>query len=413
MRAYVHLWVVAQSVQQSHGVRRVQERCDFLCRHPPSFGHLWRRNEVTPDGTTSKYQRDDAKAHVLVDTSEAFDLDDKTCLFQEFPDEAFRHRFGQFENTARRLPLTVVLTTDCQGSVGGINDGRCDTDRMTLEVLLHPRYLRGYARLVYPSIGVPRVEPGIDPTSDRPVFRQIAEQLRAQILDGSLGEGAKLPSESELIGTYGTARMTVRQAIASLKSEGLVHTEHGKGAFVRRRPQVRRLSYDRFARRHRKAGKAAWLAEAELVGFTPGVEVVGVERIRATETVADRLGLRRGSSVVSRSRRYLADGEPVELATSYIPWEIAKGTPIAENDAGPGGIYARIEERGHRLSHFTEDVTTRMPTPDEMRSLRLASGVPVMVVARTAYDVDDRAVELCDTVMAGDRFVLAYRLPAD
>jgi GntR family transcriptional regulator len=284
---------------------------------------------------------------------------------------------------------------------------------MTLEVLLHPRYLRGYARLVYPSIGVPRVEPGIDPTSDRPVFRQIAEQLRAQILDGSLGEGAKLPSESELIGTYGTARMTVRQAIASLKSEGLVHTEHGKGAFVRRRPQVRRLSYDRFARRHRKAGKAAWLAEAELVGFTPGVEVVGVERIRATETVADRLGLRRGSSVVSRSRRYLADGEPVELATSYIPWEIAKGTPIAENDAGPGGIYARIEERGHRLSHFTEDVTTRMPTPDEMRSLRLASGVPVMVVARTAYDVDDRAVELCDTVMAGDRFVLAYRLPAD
>ena len=39
-----------------------------------------------------------------------------------------------------------------------------------------------------------------------------------------------------------------------------------------------------------------------------------------------------------RRRRYLDDGEPMELATSYIPWELAEGTPIGQPDTGPGGI---------------------------------------------------------------------------
>ncbi|GAA3729339.1 hypothetical protein GCM10023082_28930 [Streptomyces tremellae] len=46
------------------------------------------------------------------------------------------------------------------------------------------------------------------------------------------------------------------------------------------------------------------------------------------------------------------------------------------------------------------------------RALRLASGVPVIRLVRTAYDTEGRAVEVCDTVMAADAYVLAYRLPA-
>ena len=39
-------------------------------------------------------------------------------------------------------------------------------------------------------------------------------------------------------------------------------------------------------------------------------------------------------------------------------------------------------------------------------------GVPVIVVVRVAYDLEDRPVEVCDTVMAADRYVLSYELPA-
>jgi GntR family transcriptional regulator len=251
----------------------------------------------------------------------------------------------------------------------------------------------------------------IDPTSDRPVFKQIADQLRSAIQRGELEAGAQLPSEQTLMDGYGVARGTIRQAVNLLRGEGLVRTEHGRGTFVRDRSPVRRLAHDRFARRHRERGRAAYLAELEAEGREPQVEVLAIERVTAPDEVAVWLQLSIGAEVLVRRRRYLADAEPMELATSYVPWELAEGTPMTERDTGPGGIYARLEERGHRLKRFSEEVMARMPILEEIRALRLEPGVPVFRLVRVAYDTDERPVEACDTVMAADRYVLSYELP--
>ncbi|MGA4840633.1 GntR family transcriptional regulator [Streptomyces sp. G45] len=250
----------------------------------------------------------------------------------------------------------------------------------------------------------------VDPTSDRAVFRQIADQLREAIDRGRFREGEKLPSEAELVDHYGVSRMTVRHSFSVLQGEGLVRAEHGRGVFVRPRPPVRRLASDRFARRHRDEGKSAFLVEADAAGSHPQVDSLEVKEEKASRDVSARLGSAR--KVLARRRRYLLDGRPVEFATSYLPLDIAKGTPIADPNPGPGGIYARLEELGHRLDHFDEEIRARMPSPTEAKTLRLASGVPVIHLIRTAYDTEGRAVEVCDTVMAADAYVLAYRLPA-
>ncbi len=253
----------------------------------------------------------------------------------------------------------------------------------------------------------------IDPTSDRAAYRQIADILRATILSGESPPGAKLPSERELMEEYGAARGTVRQAIATLQSEGLVEVQHGRGVFVRRRPPAYpRLAYDRLARHHRSAGKAPFLAEADDRGLQPGVEVLDVSPGPAPADVARRLNLEQGATVLVRRRRYLANGLSLQLATSYLPLDLVRGTPICEKNPGPGGIYARLEELGHRLLRFTEDVSARMPLDEETRLLRLAPGVPVLEVMRTAYSDQHVALEVCHTVMAADRYVLSYELPA-
>ncbi|MBW1604135.1 GntR family transcriptional regulator [Streptomyces sp. JJ66] len=250
----------------------------------------------------------------------------------------------------------------------------------------------------------------LDPTSDRAVFRQIADQLREAIANGRFAEGAKLPSEAELVEHFGVSRMTVRNALSMLQSEGLVSSEHGKGVFVRPRPPVRRLASDRFARRHREQGKSAFTVEAEVAGSRPEVDHLEVKEERPTADVSARLGAPR--RVLARRRRYLLDGRPVEFATSYLPLDLARDTPIAQPNPGPGGIYARLEELGHTLERFEEEVRARMPSPQESKTLRLASGVPVIHLVRTAYDTKGRAVEVCDTVMAADAYVLSYQLPA-
>jgi len=253
----------------------------------------------------------------------------------------------------------------------------------------------------------------IDPTSDRSAYKQIADAIRDAVSSGELGPGAKVPSEAELIRSFGVAQGTVRNALNLLRAEGLLRAEHGRGVFVRDRPPMQRKASNRFLRSHRDAGKAAYTVDAEAQGIKHEVEVFKVGPDVVPDEIAERLGVPTGSTVLVRSRRYLHGSVPMEIATSYVPWSIAEGTPIAEENPGPGGIYARIEDAGHRLARFSEDVTARMPMPDESKALHLPSGTPVMRVLRTAYDTDDMAVEVCDTVMTADLFVLSYELPAD
>jgi len=252
----------------------------------------------------------------------------------------------------------------------------------------------------------------IDRADDKPPYRQIAGMLREAISSGQLTTGERLPSEAALIDHFGVARMTVRQAVQELRSEGLVISEHGRGVFVRPAPPIRRLASDRFARRHRASGKAAFTVEAEKSGYTPKVDSITVTREASNSIVAERLRLPEGDEVVVRSRRYLADGRPIETAISYIPIAFARGTKIEQVDTGPGGIYARLEEAGHTLARFTEEVGARMPTPQERQALQLGSGVPVLTVVRTAYDTNDVAVEVCDTVKVASAYLLEYNFTA-
>jgi len=252
----------------------------------------------------------------------------------------------------------------------------------------------------------------VDKASDRSAFHQIADQLRHAVQSGEYQPGSTVPSEAQLMEHFGVARMTVRQAVQVLKAEGVLVAEHGRGVFVREHPPVRRLAADRFARANREAGKAAFVAETASEARVGSVDRLRVEVEVATESIRSRLKLKTGERVIVRDRRYLADGQPVETAVSYIPASIGEGTPIAEPNKGPGGIYAQIEELGHRLGHFTEEIDVRMPSPKEVAALELAPGVPVIHLVRVAYDVNSRPVEVCDTVMASDAFVLSYEFPA-
>lgn len=252
----------------------------------------------------------------------------------------------------------------------------------------------------------------LDRADDRAPYRQIADQLRALIDRGDLVAGDKLPSEAALMDHYAVARMTARQAIQELRSEGRVVAEQGRGVFVREPVQVRRLASERFARRHREAGLAAFSVEAEKTGFVPRVDQLEVTTAAPSSEIRDRLRLGEDDDVVIRSRRYLADGQPVETAVSYLPASVAAGTAIVEDDTGPGGIYARLEDQGFELDHFTEEVSARMPTADERRRLQLTDGVPVVVLLRTAYDTTGRPLEVCDTLKAAPAYVLEYDIPA-
>ncbi len=67
----------------------------------------------------------------------------------------------------------------------------------------------------------------IDPTSDRPVYRQIADHLRQAIRDGQYGEGDALPSEAAMAETYGVTRWPEGSGSGSTWSRGATRRRSG------------------------------------------------------------------------------------------------------------------------------------------------------------------------------------------
>jgi GntR family transcriptional regulator, transcriptional repressor for pyruvate dehydrogenase complex len=68
----------------------------------------------------------------------------------------------------------------------------------------------------------------------RPAYRQVADELRGQIMRGALPPGARLPAEAELTRMFGVSRSTVREALRALTSQHLIETRRGVqgGSFV-------------------------------------------------------------------------------------------------------------------------------------------------------------------------------------
>jgi GntR family transcriptional repressor for pyruvate dehydrogenase complex len=61
---------------------------------------------------------------------------------------------------------------------------------------------------------------------------EVVERIAGEIGSGRLAPGARLPTERELMRALGVSRTVIREAVAALKSEGLVVTRQGSGAFV-------------------------------------------------------------------------------------------------------------------------------------------------------------------------------------
>ncbi len=250
-----------------------------------------------------------------------------------------------------------------------------------------------------------------EPASERK-YRVIASALRAAIQRGEYLPGSRLPGENDLMREYQVARMTARQALAQLVQEGLAVARRGSGVYVREFRPVVRAGIARLAERGWGAGRSVWAAETD--GRDLVVDQVEVRRAEPPGNVRLLLDLPDSDDVrvIARSRRYVLDGKPVLLSVSWLPARIAAGTMIEYQDAGPGGVYARLRELGHAPARFREELRARMPEPREAERLEIPPGTPVVDIVRTAYTVDGQIVEVNEMTADASSYIFRYDFDA-
>jgi GntR family transcriptional regulator len=256
----------------------------------------------------------------------------------------------------------------------------------------------------------------IDPTSDRPVYQQVADVLRRRILDGVVAGGDRLPSETELMQEFQISRTTARLTYSVLRSEGLIDAQRGRGNFVRDRRDAQRVASDRYRHaverlRHDGDPQTAFTRDQDIDWSDYRLDKE-FHLVPATADVATLLDLDAGAEVLARHFVFYAADQPQQMSVSYLPADLVKGTPVEDpaNEPWPGGTMAQLDTLGVEVTRIEESVRARMPTPDERRTLQIAQGVPVLTVTRRMLDHDRPVEAAMDIVMPADRFVLDYSM---
>lgn len=242
-----------------------------------------------------------------------------------------------------------------------------------------------------------------------PTYQRIADALRRSILDGTLPPGARLPSRHDLARQYQVSDRVGMEAVRLLVAEGFVEARSGSGTYVRKRPEMQRLTRSWYTDR---PGGSPFRAAMSAAG-RPGTWQSSSERAPMTPAVAGRLGATAGDPAMRTRYTFLADGDPVMLSESWEPLDLTAGTAVMFPEEGPHagtGVVDRMAVIGQHITHAEEAVSARPALAAEAERLGIRPGAIVLTIART-YHTSQRAVETADIVLPVERYALVYEIP--
>ena len=241
-------------------------------------------------------------------------------------------------------------------------------------------------------------------------YRQIADDLRAQIASGDLAPGQQLRTEIELMDHNGASRNTIRDAIKLLTALGLVETKPGQGTFVVQKIEPYITTLTGSPKVPTLYGEVDDSAAGETTGNTrvllstdPQVEIQ-----KAAGKIAEQLQIAEGSQIISRHQKRFIDGTPWSMQTSFYPMGfIVKGAEllIQAGDIAVGTMKYLEQTLGLRQIGYRDWITVRAADDTETTFFGLAQDgrTGVFEVFRAAFDQTGTPMRLTVTVYPTDR----------
>jgi GntR family transcriptional regulator len=221
----------------------------------------------------------------------------------------------------------------------------------------------------------------------------IASALRARIESGALLPGTAVASEAELSAEFGVSRGTVRQALATLRSEGLINGGRGRRPVVSR-PTLAQ-SFDELI------SFSAW---AESLGRVPDARTLALVRRPADRLIAAELDLEPGTQLFQYHRLRLLDGEPAMIeVSSFIE---AVGRLLLDCDMDHASVYAQLGDRGVAFHEAEQTIAAIVATAEQASLLGVQRRAPLLEVRRRVRDPDGRPLEFSTDTYRGDYFAI-------
>jgi GntR family transcriptional regulator len=241
----------------------------------------------------------------------------------------------------------------------------------------------------------------LDKGSFTPLYFQIQTQLADRIRSGVLRTGYSLPGEEELARVFGVSRMTARQALQGLKSEGMAHRERGRGTFVVE-PKVEKDITNRMG----------FSAEMRSLGKRPTAQVLAHKAMPADPHTAERLAIAPGASVCMLRRLRFADEKPLAIEEVFLPLDRFSGIDII--DFSETSLYDVMRSRYNtRFGSADEVIEARTSAKEESAVLKIPLRSGLLVIARILFDDAGHPIETSRSLYRGDLYRAVFRIPAN
>ena len=240
----------------------------------------------------------------------------------------------------------------------------------------------------------------LDKSSPLPLYFQLKELLREKIASGEWQPGDMVPSERELSEQYHISRMTARQALRELATEGLLRREPGRGTFVAA-PKIE----------HGLSRLTGFTEDMLARGLQPGAKVIRLALISPPLRVARALQITPDRKIVLLERLRLAGGEPVALESSHLYFNGVSA--LLNEDFENHSLYHILSEKYHITpARAVQKIGADLCSRREQELLQIAEGAPVLRNKRITYDQWGRPFEYTESAYRGDRYVFQAELSA-
>jgi GntR family transcriptional regulator len=233
--------------------------------------------------------------------------------------------------------------------------------------------------------------------SPQPLYIQIKEALKKNILEGIFAPHDRLPSENQLMRDFSVSRITVRQALRDLTTEGLVFSSQGKGTFVSKPKAVQDV--------HRLEGFGEAMASK---GYDTSARLISISQLHPSREVKEALALKTDEDVVEIKRVRYLNREPVSVDTSFFPHWI--GEKLFSRDL-TGDIFPMLENQfSIPLGSADIRLEARSAEPEIAELLLIETASPVMWVQRLTYDRNGRPIDFEYLAFRGDSYQYRFKV---
>lgn len=228
-----------------------------------------------------------------------------------------------------------------------------------------------------------------------PLYQQLERKLREAIRQKKLSPGDALPAERDLAEQFAVSRITIRKALDSLVTEGLLTRQQGTGTFVTARVEKSFSKLSSFTEDMKSRGRSPY---SKWLSRTAG-EVTPEESLT--------LSLGPGTPVYRFHRIRYADGAPMALEYSTIP-----AFCLPSPDAVESSLYEALERTGHRPVRALQRLRAVLFTEEQAELLQLAPKDAGLLIERRGFLKDGRVVEVTQSYYRGDAYDFVAELNA-